>query len=57
MLLVHEKDGSMSLKIPDQPMLGFRDYEKVGGIPNKISPVVITTTIWKFDASQILIDS
>lgn len=56
MLVVPKKDGSISVKIFDQPMLGFQDSEKVGGIPNKNFPLVILAIIGKFNVSRILID-
>lgn len=37
-------------------MLGFRDSDNMGGTSSKKSPLVITTTIRKFDVSRILID-
>lgn len=54
MMVVHRKDSSTSSKIPDRPMLGFRNSEKVEGIPNKISPLVITVTVRQFYIHQIL---
>lgn len=41
----HIKDASTSMKIPNQPVLDFGDSVKVGGVPNDIFPLVITTTI------------
>lgn len=35
MMTVYNKDASMSTKVPNQPMLGFWDSEKVRGIPTK----------------------
>lgn len=34
----------------------FYNNEKIGGIPNKTSPLVITTKIANFYVSQVLID-
>lgn len=36
-------------------ILRFKDSEKVGGIPNDIFPLVITTTIANLDVLRILI--
>lgn len=55
-LIAHNKDGGMSTKTPDRPMLGFTDYEKVEEIPNEIFQLMITTMIRHFDVFQILID-
>ena len=37
-------------------MLGFYDSKNIGGVPNKLFPLVVATTIGKFDVSRILID-
>lgn len=44
------------MKNPDRPMLDFWNSDNVRGISNKIFPLVITSTIYQFDVSQILID-
>lgn len=56
MLFVHKKDGSTLVKTHDKVMLGFWNSKKVGGIPNEIFPLLITTIVEQFDISQILID-
>lgn len=37
-------------------ILGFRDHEKVDGVPNAKLPLVITATIMNHSVSGILID-
>lgn len=43
-------------KVLDRPMLRFCDLEEIGGVPNKIFPLVIVATVGKFGVSRILID-
>lgn len=38
-------------------MLEFKDSKKVGGTPNEISPLVITTKTRHLNVSRILIDN
>lgn len=56
MLVVHKKDVSVPVKTPEQPMIWFWNSDKVGGTPNNIFPLVITTASGQFDISQIMID-
>lgn len=39
-----------------KPILGFKDGEKVGGIPNTNFPLVITSTIASVDVSGVLVN-
>lgn len=55
-LAIHKKKESNSAKIPDCHMLRFGDSEKLGGVLNEIFPFVITSTVRKFDVSQIFIN-
>lgn len=55
-MIVYCKESNMLAKFPDRPMLGFLDSEKIGGIPNKLFPLVIIATVGKFDISQIIIN-
>lgn len=55
MMVVYCKKDMLP-KIPDHPMMGLRDSEKVKGIPNKILPLVIVFTVRQFDVSHIFID-
>lgn len=43
------KGGSSQYGIPNQDVLRFRDSEKVGGIPNELFSLVVTTTVGQFD--------
>lgn len=56
MMAVYKKNTGTLVKIPDWPMLGFQDFEKVGGIPEEIFPLVIIATVRQFNVSQFLID-
>lgn len=56
LMVVNKKDISTSSKGPERSILGFLDSENIGGIPNDIFPLVITTTVSHFDVSQILTD-
>lgn len=56
MMFIHKKDEGTSTKISDRLMLVFWDSEKIGGIPNDIFPLVITSIVGHFDMSLILID-
>lgn len=55
-LVIHRKDVSTFTKILDRPMLGFFDFEKVGGFPNETFSLVIIVIIGKVDVYWILID-
>lgn len=57
MLVVLKKDTSVSMKTPDQPMLGFWDSKKVGGTSNEIFPLVIIAMNVQFDVYRVLIES
>ena len=56
MMGVYIKEGIMSIKILDCPMLGFSDSDKVRDILNNLFSHVIISTVRKFDVSQILIN-
>lgn len=56
-MVVHRKEGCTSPKVPDYPMLGFWDSEKIRGIPDKIFPLIIIAIVGQFNVSHILINS
>lgn len=56
MMDVHKKEGCTLAKNPNKLMFSFWDSEKVGGTPNDIFPLVITSMVDHFDISWILID-
>lgn len=54
--MVDDGEGQINFnRKPKEPIIGFYDIEKVGGILKKIFPLVISVTMASFNVSLTLI--
>lgn len=53
---VSKEEGSTSTRVLERLVLKFSDAKKLGGVPNDIFTMVVTTMIANFDVSKVLDD-